>query len=252
MAFRCGSEFQLGKEQVAIAIQPGLLGSHVGAAFWGADNKPTIVHLAFHKALALAPLPTEPNLWLVCPVPIPELRASHLVATFRALLAKHPYVPNQPHVLDYGISLFAGRGAIKSDGTYSPQSGFDGFTCATFIAEMFRIGNAGLVNLNTWQAHERNRIWGRAIVCMLTVWPATVEHIDKVKSSNTGFRLLPEELAAAGESYFGKPSIQAAVAERAKAIFADVKERCQPLPKQVGRMTPCIDAYLAEVSAYES
>jgi hypothetical protein len=253
MAFACGSDVQLGKEQVAIAIQPGLLGSHIGAAFWTTDGRPAVVHLAFHKILAVVSLPTEPNRWLVCPVPIPELRASQLVANFRALLAMHPYVPGRPHVLDYGISLFAGRGAIRPDGAYSPPPGFDGFTCATFVAEMFRMGNVGLVNLTTWQANDRNRIWGRAIVCMLNAWPAaTAEHIAKVESSNSGFRLLPEELAAAGENYAGRPLVQAAVAERAKSIYAEVKDRCQALPRHEGPMAPCIDNYLAEVNVFDS
>lgn len=253
MAFTCGSGFQLGNEQVAVAIQPGLLGSHIGAAFWTTEGQPAIVHLAFHKRLVSASLPTEPNHWLLCPVPIPELRSSQLVSIFRALISKHQCGRGCDQAIDYGISLFAGRGAIRTDGVYAPPPGFDGFTCATFVAEMFRIGNIGLVNLGTWSASERNKIWGKAIVCMLKAWqPATPEHIAKVEASNIGFRLFPEEVAAAAENYSGKAFAQSEVAAHAAQLRSEIQERCQPLQRTENAMTPCIDAYIAESRSFEA
>lgn len=253
MTFVRNDQFILEKDTVAIALTPGAFGSHVGVVFFKTNDTPVVVHLAFHKKLACEALSAEAGKWLVCTVPLPRLRSPQVVAFFRAFLSQYPKKNDHPGAVDYGLNLFAGRGAISEGGVYSPKPGFDGFTCASFVNELFRRARVGLTNVKTWTPNEINKIWGDAVVCFLLCDElASAEHVNRVKANNLGFRLLPEEVAAAAEMHQGSALSHDEVHGYAVQLRKRIDAECNalaPLPKD---KSDCIAKYKNDLDEFFS
>lgn len=242
MTFQCASTLEFGSEQVAIAVRPGLLGSHLGIAY-SAHGKQYLLHLAFHKLLLNDPYPQPVGEWAVKVIDLPPIAASQLVALLMAI------APNK-NGLPYGINLIAGMGAINEMGEYVPQSNSDGYTCSSFIAELLRKIAFPLIRLESWATDSENILWGDAVICLLKAYGASADHVASVEKNNNGRRLRPEEVAAAAEMPAVKrPATQDMVRARAPVLMTEVQAICNPAPLAPPNMRPCIDAYASGLAA---
>ncbi|MNX82942.1 hypothetical protein D3C86_1146850 [compost metagenome] len=242
MTFQCASTLEFGSEQVAIAVRPGLLGSHLGIAY-SAHGKRHLLHLAFHKLLLNDPYPPPVGEWAAKVIDLPPIAASQLVALLMAIAPKKNGLP-------YGINLIAGMGAINEMGEYVPQSNSDGYTCSSFIAELLRKIAFPLIRLDSWMSNNESILWGEAVVCLLKAYGVSAEHVDLVEKNNNGLRLRPEEVAAAAEMPAVKrPATQDMIKARAPVLMEEVRAICHPASHAPPSMQPCIDAYVSGLAA---
>ncbi len=251
MAYTLATELKIGKEQLAITIAHGTLGSHLGVAYWDELEKPRIMHLGWHKNLRVEDYPHPQMNWLCSVLNLSALASMQAVALISSMAEKYG---NQATAasLDYGINLMAGHGAIKSDGVYEPGPDCDGFTCASIIAEIFAQIALPIVDLSTWPSTEKNKIWGRAIVCLLRALGATSEHVEKVESNVSGLRLRPEEFAAAAEvSSTSWPAPYDDVQKRADEIGGQIIKDCGPAHEPGEHYRHCVVTYRDDLARLE-
>jgi hypothetical protein len=236
MTLHCASTISLGSEEVGIAVSRGLLGCHLGLVYT-ANGEQKLLHLAFHKMLLNDTYPPPPGTWAVKVMELPSIASSQLVALLMAI------APNESG-LPYGINLIAGMGAIELDGEYVPGPGSDGYTCSSFIAELLRKVGFPLVDFDSWKPSDANVLWGDAVLCLLKAFGASDDHLALVAQNNSGYRLRPEEVAAASElPYTERPATQLAIAARAPALMEEVLAICHPAPPPPPNFRICVAAY---------
>ncbi|MNL07000.1 hypothetical protein D3C87_1276580 [compost metagenome] len=251
MPFQAASNVAIGEDEVAIVLRYGVLGTHLGVAIQGEDGVPVVMHLAFHRLFRKEAYPGQPGEWSAAIVPLPPVASASVVAILRGLgdqfAGKGGGGPN------YGINLKLSLGSIQQDGLYVPPNGSDGHTCATIVADTFRSARAPLVDLETWLDSDENRIWGKAIECMLLAYakdkPVTQAYGQAkiVKANNQGFRLLPEEVAAASQLPVAqRPAAQAALAQLCTQAVAEMQQACAG-PLDAGIFTKCVKQYEQEL-----
>ncbi len=241
MAYEDSKKVAIGANDVAVGLTHGLFGSHLGVAYCAKDGAPKLLHLANHRRLEIEPY-AQSN-WIASVVPFDPLEAIQFIALVRNYAKLHPG-KDGPY---YGISLLAGRGSLDGQGNYSPSDPSAGFTCASLIAEIFNASGFELVDLQEWKPNEDNRIWGKAVVCMLQASKATPEHVQAVERSIDGLRLLPEEVAAAAElASEDWPTNQTSLEKRATELTAEILLHCGE-PIEVPHDSP----YAACVKIYE-
>ena len=246
MAYYSAQDLSLEAEDIGVAITHGALGAHLGLIYPTEDGSAKLLHLGWHKHLVVDDYPQQN--WLATIVRIPPIASAQAVALIRGMADRYGNA-NRPDGLDYGINLFAGQGAIKGDGSYSPTASCDGFTCASIIAEILRQIGFQLVALNTWVAAPKNEAWGRAIVCMLKATRTPDAHVAKVESNINGLRLRPEEVAAAAElPIASRPAIHQVLQMRSEEILSQVFESCGPPPVASSVIQPCLTSYQAELA----
>lgn len=255
MPYQAASAVAFGLEEVAIALAPGVLGSHLGVAFRKEDGEAVVMDLGFHRLLRVEPYPGKPNQWSAAVVPLPAPLASQVVSLLRVFAEKFQRT-GQPKP-DYGINLKMTGGSIGPDGEYTPAKGSDGHTCSTFVAEAFRAARVQLVELSTWPETEENKAWGTAIVCMLYQYAKhkpqsqAFGHAKIVEKNNAGARLLPEEVAAAGQLPIAQlPSPHAALVAPAQAAHAQMRAVC--VDEGPGMFAKCVDEYRKKLSAIQA
>jgi hypothetical protein len=231
------TKISFAKEQVAITLGRGLFGSHLGVAFHSANEGAKVLHLAFHKQLRTDPFPSDNSCWVCCVVDLPPHASIQLVAMLRGLSKKRPHI-------GYGLNLFAGRGSIGPTGTYNAPKGSDGFTCATIIAEVFRVSALPLIDEASWKPDKKNLAWGNAVCCLLAVLhPDEPDHIQAVRKNNIGLRVRPEEVAAAAVIKFASRPVSFSVAStNATAAFNCLDATCPSQPIN-DRFAHCVDIY---------
>src|SRR5690349_7258865 len=123
-------------EQVAVALCRGNFGFHVGVAFTDRQNARKLLHLRWHKLLAVDdyPIPTVdskmPGCWIASIPDIPATSAKAFVGILRKVARRRPEI-------QYGVNLLAGIGSFDPKGNYTRPADSDGLTCATFISELF-------------------------------------------------------------------------------------------------------------------
>lgn len=248
MSYQLSNTVQIVEDQVFVGITQGLFGAHLGVAYQDSSGIPRLLHLAFHKRLQLDLYP-ESN-WLVSRFPVDEDAGAQIVALLNAS-AKLYSNQKSPSGFDYGINLFAGQGCIAADGSYEPKDGCDGYTCSSFVAEIFRSFGFDLVDLNSWPKKWANKIWGNAVICLLRADNASIEHISAVERNNLGLRLRPEEVAAAAEVFkVGTLSTYCDISVKSHEIMSEVLARCEtPSPPPSHKMRLCIDQYHSDLIA---
>lgn len=256
MPYQPAAALALGLEEVAIALGYGALGSHLGVAFRQVDGKPVVMELAFHRRLRVEDYPGPPGLWSASVVPMPVVLARQVVSLLRNF-AREFQRTGEPQP-EYGVNLKMTSGSIGADAEYVPREGSDGHTCSTFVAEAFRAARVPLVDLSTWpQGDPKHKAWAEAVVCMLLVYakahPETQAfgHANTVRKSANSGRLLPEEVAAAGQLEIAQlPASHAAVAERANAVLAEMRAACVDFGG--GDFAKCVEAYRKKLAAIEA
>ncbi len=253
MGLNSATEITWTRDTVGVGIYHGTLGTHIGIVFHNGQST-QIVHLAWHLKLCEESFP-KPN-WLAAVIDLPATVTPQVVSLLRKLCKRYPITQDRPDGVTYGLNLVAGRGAFRATGAYKPGKDCDGFTCASFVAEVFRHFGLELVRLDTMLGSPRNHAWAEAIICMLTAYKATPEHIDKVRRSVNGTRLRPEDVCAAIEvpaAY--RPVDQEAIMVRADEIHQEVIDRCGPPPPINHVVIHCkadYEAALARISQDEA
>ena len=247
MPFQAASSIAIGEDEVVITLGYGVLGTHLGVAIQGEDGVPVVMHLAFHRLFRKDAYPGQPGQWSAAIVPLPPVASASVVAILRALGDQFPGKGGSGP--NYGINLKLSLGSIQEGGLYVPPEGSDGHTCATIVADTFRSARTPLVDLNTWRDSDENRIWGQAIECMLLAYakkePATQAYGQAkiVRANNEGFRLLPEEVAAASQlPLVQRPAAQAALAQLCQQAVAEMQQACTE-PPEGGIFTKCVKQY---------
>jgi hypothetical protein len=240
MAFQTSDKVPLGANEVAVGLTHGLFGSHLGVAFHAKEDGAKLLHLANHHSLCVDPYGDKT--WMVSVVPFELMEAIQFIALARNYAANHVGKDGP----SYGVNLLAGKGAIDTKGNYNPSNDFDGFTCASIVAEIFNASGFEPVNLGNWETTDDNRIWGKAVVEMLRAGGASQDHVNAVSNSVNGLRLLPEEFAAATERPSDDwPTEQRSVAERATALTSEILIKCGP-PIQIPdwhRLVKAVEIY---------
>lgn len=182
-----------------------------------------VLHLAWHKNLRVEAMPDK---W-VAVVPSFNDELTTQIAAIIPTLGER-YEKDKNGGIDYGINLYVGANAFDKDLNYSVPEGHDGLTCATFVAKIFSALKTNLVDLTTWKQTPENKIWGDAIVCLLQATSSAAEHVERVKNSNLGYRLRPEEVAAASEQYV----------EKNPATFDQVQTRAAEMVRELNAVFP--------------
>lgn len=251
MGYQCTTTVDIGTEKVGIALSHGALGGHLGVAFSDEDGNQRLMHLGWHERLFIETYPAPQSKWAASVVDLRPSSAMQALALIRAMADKYSggFVDEGIH---YGINLIAGANAINQDGSYSPVDGNDGYTCASIVAAMFTGVGLPLVNLSTWENREANKIWGRAILCMLRA-TVSAQHVAAVEKNNNGLRLRPEEVAAAAEvPQASRPVDQAAIEKRADEIMGEMQVICGAAAPQAegSPVKPCVDMYHKELAEH--
>ena len=121
----------------------------------------------------------------------------------------------------------------------------------------FRAARVPLVDLSTWPETEENKAWGEAIVCMLLRYAKerpesqAFGHAKLVEKNNYGARLLPEELAAAGQLPLTQlPAPHAALIVPSQVVHAEMHAVCKETGP--GIFAKCVDAYRKKRAAIQA
>lgn len=254
MPYEAASTVELGLDDVAIALGPGLLGSHLGVAFHLENGTPTLLDLAFHKLLRVGTYPGNPGEWSITTVPLPQPLGLQVLSMLRMFTESFQKTGHQE--ITYGVNLKLTEGSIGQNGEYQAPPGSDGHTCSTFIAELFRAARVALVKLDNWPDTEQNRAWGEAVVCMLKVYgkkntgTQAVAQAKAVAKNVSGKRLLPEEVAAAGLLPLDQlPAEQPALVAPARTALAEMQAVCNIAAP--GDYKHCVDGYRHKVVEIE-
>lgn len=188
--FSPAKALELDKSELAIGIARGRFGGHAGIAFQSAKDGLQILHLRWHRKLAVEPYNATNDCWIVCKLEIPSSLAVQLVGIVRAVAKRLPQI-------NYAVDSIAGKGSFDSNGTYKPPRGSVGLTCASFVTEVFRAGKAPLLREETWTSTEANVLWAKQVVALLRELKVDSHHIAAVEKSINGIRIRPEEVGAA-------------------------------------------------------
>lgn len=226
VVYQAATDVELAENQIAIAISDGAFGSHLGIAYRLGDDKPVLLHLAFHKLLAQLAYPSV-DPWLVYVMALEPSLASQLVGILDAMFSRYQGATNGG--IEYGINLYDSLRSISFDAEYRPFGESDGLTCASFVAAIFEAMHIPLVDIATWEVDALNKVWGEAVICYLHAFGADSEHIDAVQKNNNGLRLRPDEVAGAAIGFVpGKPKTYREVQPSARVVTNRVREFCGP------------------------
>jgi hypothetical protein len=252
MPLMAATELDLGPDEVAILLGPGTLGSHVGVAFRNEEGVPTEMDLAFHRLVRVRSFPCAAGAWSAAVVSIPAPLDAMVLSMLRVYAEKF-HRRELPHPT-YGIALKLTEGSLTADGEYTPPPGSDGHTCSTLVAEAFRAARVPLIDLSTWVEKDEHKAWGDAVVCMLKVYADSkigsgtkaVAQAKVVAKQKSGHRLLPEEVAAAGQLPFNqRPAAQPALVEPAARAMDEMRQVCKE--QDPGAYKHCVENYRKKI-----
>jgi hypothetical protein len=128
---------------------------------------------------------------------------------------------NNPKV-NFGFSIdFTCFGV---DGRFRDMGTGNGFTCATFVLEVFRRGGIRLVRTAEWIHRPEDRAWQDRVIGELKAHGADPKHVAALEaqvSTNQVIRVRPEEVCAAA-GLLPSPMSFAAGAEHGAAFLSTV------------------------------
>lgn len=128
--------------------------------------------------------------------------------------------------IPFGIDWLGSKGTIDGNGLFIPKTGAEGFTCATFICEVFRGFGLKVANPEDWDPREEEtEVWRAQLIAGLRANGNTPEAtIQRIVDANPIVRLKPTEMAAGGSLPQSNWPISAAgVADLVEQILADFK-----------------------------
>lgn len=103
--------------------------------------------------------------------------------------------------LKFGIDWLGNIGSIKPDGTYCPPKNRPGFTCATYLCEVFRSHGLQVVDEKTWPTDTIEIFeWFKSILARFLRQEGREATISSIESTRPLKRLTPAEFAGAASS----------------------------------------------------
>lgn len=190
MTFGLPLSTPIAKDELAICVSPGAFGAHIGIAFHSVKDGQKLLHLRWHKWLAVDAYPPEQECWIVCKLQLPPLLRAQLVGIVRSVAKRQPQI-------SYAVNSIAGKGSFDPSGSYKPPKGSLGLTCASFVTEIFRAAKVPLLNEKTWVESAENIKWANDVIAMLEMYGVDPDHVAAVRKSVDGIRIRPEEVGAA-------------------------------------------------------
>ena len=223
MSFVRLTELTSDREQFAIGVCDGKFGAHVGIVFHSADAGPSVLHFSGHLKVEADPLAvaTANACWIVKVVDVPFSLGKQLVAIVRSIAVMKPRI-------NYGLNLIAAKGSFDTSGTYTPQPGSDGLTCASFVSEIFDASALTLVDLVTWPQTLENIEWGNRVIRSLEKQGVSQMHLATLGQNNKGLRLHPFEVAAAAATAYVSWPLSFTQARAAAPGIGDTLKRLCP------------------------
>lgn len=128
---------------------------------------------------------------------------------------------NNPKV-NFGFSF--DLKCFDSSGRFQSAVAGQGFTCATFVLEVFRRGGVRL--LQSWQYRDGDKAWQGKVIAELEGQKADPNHVEALKkltSENEVFRIRPEEACAAAA--YAPPPLNFDDGQRLGQEFLRILER---------------------------
>ena len=186
--FYPASQFELNSDRVAVVLQPGRFGCHIGLAYHGLGERPSLLHFRWHKQICTEPFPRPAGKQIVSQCALPRLCAKHVVAILRCISSTDPKIA-------YGFDITT-RHMFDRHGAYLRAKARGGLTCATFVVEVFRAISIRILDEKSWPSRTEDIAW-RDNVCQLLSRSESIDVVKKVGHSFTGKRLRPEEVAYA-------------------------------------------------------
>ncbi len=253
MPYVSATDVSIAGDQVAIAITHGTFGSHIGVALCDDGGTAKLLHLAWHRMLVQEGYP-QPN-WAASIANLPAAGMELVAPVIRGMLEKYEDIKDE---VCYGVNLYAGQGAVKSDGSYLAGPDSDGHTCSSFVADIFHGAGLPLIDLQSWDPTQESRAWGDAVACCLTRWGQSQNiaempaHVEAVRANNRGLRVLPEEVAAAAvEPNAGvRPAMQKDLKASAERVAGEMRRVCQAGPTPP-LFRECVETYQVALLSLE-
>ncbi len=186
--FSSASQLGLASGRVAIVVQPGRFGCHIGLAFHGREHKLALLHLGWHRDIREEPFPRPAGLQIAAECAMPRLCSMQVTAILRCIASNNP-------AIEYGFNI-ATRHVFDRRGRFLRSKARGGLTCATFVIEVFRAVSLRIVDENTWPADGANTAWMQAVAQLLQQ-KESMAYAKRAMRDFDGRRLKPEEVAYA-------------------------------------------------------
>jgi hypothetical protein len=109
-------------------------------------------------------------------------------------------IANKKPPISYSTSYDGGEYFDNGTLNYNRSCNGEGLTCATFVMAVFKALGFDLVQCDTWQEREDDKVWKRHIASCLEQWGRetgedVTEHISVIRNNVDGIRFRPEEVA---------------------------------------------------------
>ena len=166
---------------------------HIGLIYFDGE-KQSILHQRWH-CLPLKDNVDEKYLWL--DISLDDINKLHLAAFCEAIHQKNP------EGIPYGIGV---DGFFSSEGKFESNEDYAGFTCATFVMQVFHSQGFKIIDLDKWKPRKTDKNWQMYILLKLEKWAKDNNIFEKIKD-HISFqrkkaeakiaRFKPEEVAVA-------------------------------------------------------
>ena len=98
----------------------------------------------------------------------------------------------------FGVDWLGNIGTIDAQGFYSPPANRPGFTCATYLCEVFRSHGLEVVDVDTWPADApHNDSWVESLLARFRSKEGREQTIQSIQDTRPLMRLEPAEFAGA-------------------------------------------------------
>ena len=163
---------------------------HIGFLYNSYSNeKVMFLHLAWHNKLYFDDTVSSEYLWLN--IPFDEYNMMHF-QTFLDMV----YDENKEGI-NYGISIDGIE--VKFDGSIVSEDNYGGLTCASFVMQILHSQAYTIIDLESWESREEDKIWQDYILSSLEEY-TTDNYYKKQKLKIGSLRFKPEEVAIASHS----------------------------------------------------
>jgi hypothetical protein len=184
------------------------------------EDETLLLHVGDHKA-PLIGTPNDKYLWLDLGSSLPTIRKELILVDIQ-IIAEVNKDAEIRYGLDHGIfCLDAATGRLNAN--YDQTIGF---TCATFVIEVFLASGIQLIDWETWPVNESQHIafQKRVFNYLKSLYPqkVTLEYLKAQESNIGGSRFLPQEIAASTQE--ARTSIKSDIDARSAEIHARLCE----------------------------
>lgn len=170
---------------------------HIGFLFLNTDEEVKLLHLAWHNHLTYVNMQeNDKKIWIDVPLNQPNI--NHFTMFLESVFEQNG------RDIPYGIGIEGLK--FGEDGNLESEP-YAGFTCATFVLEVFNTQGYVLIDTNEWPSRPEDEIWQEKILDLLKQY-YTEECLSYQMSLQGTLRLKPEEVMAAGSSHKRPMSFQ--------------------------------------------